>query len=75
MSETKKAKETVKNSEYDTNPPIILNKQQWQCIYNWMQEYANQQNQDLQMQLDELKQAADEYKKATIKLVEKITLH
>ena len=56
MSENKTAEETVKNSEHDTNPPIILNKQQWQCVYNWMQEYSNQQNQELQRQVEELKE-------------------
>lgn len=59
MSENKTAEETVKNNEHDTNPPIILNKQQWQCVYNWMQEYSNQQNQELQRQVLKLTASRD----------------
>ena len=39
MSKELTPKDVIKDSETDCNPKIILNKNQWETVYNWCDEY------------------------------------
>jgi len=55
-------KKVIQDSEIDCEPKIILNKRQWETIYNWCDEYHSVKSKSLTDEIAELKGTIEVYK-------------